>query len=184
MEQKMDLKEKKDMKWLKVLSNLMFTLGMIIIIALIIIAAQSRVKGIEPRLLGHRAYIVDSGSMSPTINTDSMIIIKELKADEVKIKDVIIYYGHNKQSRVTHRVIGIENNGEFFITQGDANNSPDPMPLDGQKLIGKVVFKIPMIGKLFRFLNTKIGIIALIVLSVLWMSVPVISKYFKRNTNI
>ena len=111
MEHEMELKEKKNIKWLKVLSNLLFTLSMMVIIGLIIITAQSKLTGNEPRLLGHRIYIVDSGSMSPTINVDSMIIVKELKPNEIEIGDVITYYGHNKESRVTHRVVGIENNG-------------------------------------------------------------------------
>lgn len=180
----MKLKEKQDIRWLKVLSNVLFTLSMIVIIALIIITAQSKFTGNEPRILGHRIYIVDSGSMSPTINIDAMIIVKELKPGEIKVGDVITYYGHNKESRVTHRVVGIENNGESFTTQGDANEIVDPMPLKGEKVIGKIVFKIPMIGKLFRFLNTQLGMGILITLSILWIIVPGIGRKFKNQTNI
>lgn len=180
----MELKEKKDIKWLKVLSNLLFTIFMIVIIGLIGITAQSRFTGSEPRIFGHRIYIVDSGSMSPTINVDSMIIVKELKPSEVEIKDVITYYGHNDKSRVTHRVMDIENNGESFITRGDANEVSDPNPLNGDKLIGKVVFKIPVIGKVFRFLNTQLGIGIMITLAILWFIVPIVSKGFKSKTNI
>lgn len=180
----MEQKEKKDMKWLKVLGNILFILFMIVIISLIAITAQSKFTGSEPRILGHRLYLVDSGSMSPTINVDSMIIIKESKPSQIEVGDVITYYGYDNQSRVTHRVVAIENNGEFFTTRGDANNAADPMPLEGSKLIGKMVFKIPMIGKLFRFLNTQIGIGILITLSILWIILPSISKRFKRQTNM
>lgn len=184
MEHEIELKEKKNIKWLKVLSNLLFTLSMIVIIALIIITAQSKFTGNEPRILGHRIYIVDSGSMSPTINVDSMILVKELKPTEIKVGDVITYYGHNKESRVTHRVTGIENNGESFITQGDANGIADPMPLEGDKIIGKMVFKVPVIGKILRFLNTQLGMGILITLVILWMVVPSISKKIKKQTNM
>ena len=184
MEHKVELKEKKNVKWLKALSNLFFTLFMIVTVGLIGITAQSRFTGNEPKILGHRIYIVDSGSMSPTINVDSMIIVKELKPNEVQVKDVITYYGHNKQSRVTHRVVDVEDNGRSFITQGDANEVSDPMPLDGDKLIGKVVFKIPMIGKVFRFLNTQLGIGIMITLVILWIIAPIVSKQLKRQTNI
>lgn len=184
MEHEIKLEEKKDAKWLKVLSNILFTIFMIVILSLIAITAQSKLTGSEPRILGHRLYVVDSGSMSPTINVDSMIIIKESKPSEIEIGDVITYYGYDNQSRVTHRVAAIENKGEFFTTRGDANNTEDPMPLEGSKLIGKMVFKIPMIGKLFRFLNTQIGMGILITLSILWIILPLISKRFRQQTNI
>lgn len=184
MEHKMELKEKKNMNWKKLSSNLIFTIFMIIIMSLIGMTAQSRYTGAEPRLLGHRIYIVESGSMSPTINVDSMIIIKEVKPSEIKLDDVITYYGHDSESRVTHRVVGIENKGEFFTTRGDANEVADPLPLKGDKLIGKMVLKIPMIGKLFRFLNTQLGIGILITLSILWIIVPAISRKIKRSKNI
>lgn len=65
-------------KLMKILINVLFTLYMIIMAGLILITAQSRFTGREPSLLNHRIYIVDSGSMSPTILKDSMIIVKEL----------------------------------------------------------------------------------------------------------
>lgn len=179
MDHRIELKEKKNTGLLKTLGNILFIIFMIVIIALIIITAQAKITGNEPKILGHRIYIVNSGSMSPTINVDSMIIIKELKPSEVKLKDVITYYGHNNQSRVTHRVVGIENNGEFFTTQGDANEVPDPMQLEGDKLIGKMVFKIPIIGKVLRTLNTPVGISLLLTLAVIWIIVPLIGKKIK-----
>ena len=47
-----------------------------------------------------------------------------------------------------HRVIEIREieGATSFITQGDANNAPDPEPVMSGNMIGKLVFKIPKIG--------------------------------------
>lgn len=175
------MEEKEKRNKLKVIGNISFAIFMIVMAVLIFITAQSKFTGREPALFNHRIYIVDSGSMSPTINVDSMIIVKESEPNEINKGDIITYYGHNKSSRVTHRVIDIENNGEFFITRGDANEVNDPMPLEGKKLIGKVVFKIPFIGKVFRFLNTEMGMGVLVALMVLWIIAPLILERFKKS---
>lgn len=71
----------------------------------------------------------------------------------------------------------IEDNGTL-ITKGDANEVDDPIPLEGEKVIGKVVYIIPYIGKIFRFLNTKYGIALLITIAIAWMVLP---RFFKKE---
>lgn len=172
----------KNKRWVKILENILFTMFMIVMIFLIFTTAQSKIKGEEPRLLGHRLYVIDSGSMSPTINMGSMIIVKEMKASEINKMDIITYYGHDKDSRVTHRAVDVIEDGKYFTTKGDANEVADPMPVKGEKLIGKVVFKIPYIGKVFKFLNTEIGIKLLIILIAIWIiGTKIINKIKKSN---
>lgn len=172
--------EKIKSKKLKVVGDILFIIFMIIMVVLIFITAQSKFTGKEPALFNHRLYVVDSGSMSPTIPIDSMIIVRESEPHEINKGDVITYYGHSKNSRVTHRVVDIENQGELFTTKGDANEINDPMLLEGKKIVGKVIVTIPYIGKIFRFLNTKLGMGILISLSILWIIVPTISKRIKK----
>lgn len=158
------MEKRKNNKWIKILQNIGFTIFMVVMIFLIITTAQSRFTGREPGLFNHRIYVVDSGSMSPTIKVDSMIIVKELEPREINKMDIITYYGHDKNSRVTHRAVEVIDNGKVFTTKGDANEVEDPMPVEGDNLIGKVVFTIPYIGKVFRFLNTEVGMTTLIIL--------------------
>lgn len=179
------MEEKRKTNWLKILSNILFTIFMIIMTFLIFTTAQSKIRGEEPRLLGYRLYVVDSGSMSPTINMGSMIIVKEMQPNEINKMDIITYYGHDSSSRVTHRAVDIIDNGKSFITMGDANETEDPMPVEGDKLIGKVVFKIPYIGTIFKFLSTKLGMGLLIALIILWIAVPkIIDRRKKSNKYI
>ena len=173
-------KEENKKKKFKTIGDILFTIYMTIMVVLIFITAQSKFTGKEPTLFNHRLYVVDSGSMSPTIPMDSMIIVKESEPHEIDKDDVITYYGHDKSSRITHRVVDVVNNGEFFTTRGDANEVDDPMPLEGKKLIGKVTLTIPFIGKVFRFLNTQIGMGILISLTILWIIVPIVSEKIKK----
>ena len=148
---------------LKILENLLFILSMIIIISLILITVRTMMMGQEPSILGHRLYIVDSGSMSPTLKLGALIIVREMEADEISVDDIITYKG-SEDSVVTHRVTEIEGEGSTFITKGDANKTDDPMPLDSSKLIGKVIFVIPYIGFLLKLIRTKVGLILMVTL--------------------
>ena len=168
-----DAKEVKIVKKLmRILGNVLFTLFMIVMIGLIFITAQSRFTGREPSLLGHRLYIVDSGSMSPTIKVNSMIVVKESEPQDIKEGDIITYYGSESPVKVTHRVMEVIDQGQTFITRGDANETDDPLPLEGEKVIGKVAFFIPLVGMMFRFLSSIHGIITLVILGAFWVIVP------------
>lgn len=176
----MILEENKDMrkenKILKTLGNLGFAIFMALMILMIFMVGQSKFTGQEPSLLGHRVYIVDSGSMVPTLPTNSMIVVKETPPSEIVENDIITYYSGSQNTRVTHRVVGIEEDGQGFITRGDANNIEDASILQGEKIIGKLAFSIPYIGKIFRELNGKMGIAFVVILGVMWILIPNLFK--------
>lgn len=167
---------------LEVAGNIVFIIFMIIILSLIFITAQSKITGQEPALFGYRLYIVDSGSMSPTIKTNSIIIVEESLPKGIEAGDVITYYGHNSSTRVTHRAMEVIDSGEYFITRGDANDTDDPSPLNGKSLIGKVVVVIPVVGSVFRFLSTKVGISLLVTIVLAWIAIPkLLARKGKEN---
>ncbi|NLJ41153.1 MAG: signal peptidase I [Clostridiales bacterium] len=174
---RMNKASKRFKRSLKLLENILFILFMAVMAVLIFSAAQSRITGKEPSLLGHRLYIVDSGSMSPTIDLDSMIVVKEMDAEDVDRGDVVTYYGNTESVRITHRIAEVLEDGSF-ITKGDANTALDPVPLDGGKVIGKVVLIVPLMGVALRFLGTLEGIVTVAVLGILWIVLP---KLFARK---
>ena len=168
--------EKTQNRTIKLISNLLFIVFMMIMVFLIFITAQSRFTGQEPSLLGHRLYIVESGSMLPALKINSMIIAKELPASEIEMGDILTFYGKNADVKITHRVVEIQNNGESFITRGDANNANDPNPVTKDRVIGKVVFAIPLIGLIFKALANQIAIGILVILAIAWIFIPHILK--------
>ena len=60
----------------------------------------------------------------------------------------------------THRVVEINSEQQTFITRGDANQSADVNAVSYSQVIGKVVFQIPLLGKLSACLHTKTGVLA------------------------
>lgn len=161
---------------LKIISNIGFTIFMLIMILLIIIVAQSRFTGMEPSLFGNRLYIVDSGSMMPALDINSLLIVREKPASDIEIGDIITYSANNNTMRVTHRVVDIQDNGEAFITRGDANNVDDPNPISKDRVIGEVVYSIPYIGYGLRFLSSTAGIVFIIVMGALSIIIPMIYR--------
>ena len=171
--------QNKENKVIKFISNLLFIIFMITITFFIFITAQSRLTGAEPSILGRRIYIVESGSMLPTLKVNSMLIVKELPADKIEVGDMVSYYGNTEDVRITHRVVDIQDNGNSFITRGDANNTNDPNLLVKEKVIGKVIFSIPFVGLIFKVLSNPIAIVVLIIIGIAWILLPMFIK--KRN---
>lgn len=170
-----------------IVKDVCFFVFMAIMVLLIVVTATTRFRGSDPELFGYKMYVVESGSMSPTINVNSIIVVRDIDSQEVKEMDIICFRGYSGESTVTHRVVEVRGNGETFVTKGDANEIPDPMPVEASRLIGKVVLVIPRMGRVFRFLSTPLGLGMLVVFSCLWITLDVLigkaRKEDKQDSN-
>lgn len=108
----------------------------------------------------YRSFLVQSGSMEPSIMTGDIIIVKSsfqyLKNDVVTFEDY-------QQRRVTHRIVDIQNNNNI-TTKGDANRSSDSENITVKQIIGKVILVIPKLGYLVSFSKSLPGFLFLIVI--------------------
>ena len=123
--------------------------------------------------LGFHPYIVLSGSMEPSIPTGSIIFTDthDRSPDE---SDVITY--QIGEQYVTHRVIQILDDGSS-ITQGDANDIPDSIPVSPGQVIGIVKVCIPWLGYGIRYIKSS-GTFCLLVLLFL---TTYLYKHFSKN---
>lgn len=80
---------------------------------------------------------------------DIMVLIKPKNID---LGDVIVYNGNYKDP-IIHRVI--KTNQNSYITKGDHNPTIDPIQPKPENLVGKAVFKIPLLGWV-KIIFTKI----------------------------
>ena len=103
---------------------------------------------------GYTLFEVQSGSMSPTINVDDMLLVKI--TNDIKKGDIITY--KNEENFITHRVI--EANGDKIITKGDSNNSEDKI-INKDAVLGKIVKIFPKFGKWKKILLSPGVLIAL-----------------------
>lgn len=112
---------------------------------------------------GYRLFNVVSGSMSPAFDTGSVVIVRQIEPRAIQVGDVITFSGVNGGNLTTHRVVEIQHdNGLSFVTRGDANAVNDPNPVFSEQIVGKVHGTIPLLGYLFSFVQTKIGLVLLV----------------------
>lgn len=88
-------------------------------------------------------------------------IIGVKQENEYKQKDVITF-SDSSERVITHRIIEINEEVHQYVTQGDANQTPDPHPIKQDQIIGKVAFVIPKLGFAVAFAQSKTGIAILI----------------------
>jgi signal peptidase len=125
-------------------------LGVALLIALLLVGV--RIFGLTP-------YTVLSGSMSPKYPVGSVVYVAKVNPADLNERDVITYViGSN--TVVTHRIVEVITNENdptdiSFRTKGDNNDDPDagePVPAD--KIIGKVVFGLPILGYIAYVIQT------------------------------
>ena len=148
----------------KLVKNIISYIVIVIVFIFMVISILSNLG-----LFGYKFYDVLTGSMSPTINPGSLIIVKEIDDKEVKEGDVITFKGTSTSNLTTHRVVEVidKNNNIKFQTKGDANDVLDPMLIDGNLLVGKVVFNVPYMGKVMSFINQYRVIIVILIIAYL-----------------
>ncbi|MCM2677169.1 signal peptidase I [Alkalicoccobacillus plakortidis] len=118
-----------------------------------------------PNLFGYSALTILSNSMQPEFSEGDVIVIQQTSSSDLATNDIITF-GTKDGNRVTHRITDTmdQDQNRFFTTKGDNNNVADAEPVFEGQVIGKVLFSIPKLGFVARFLSEPIGFMLLIVL--------------------
>lgn len=109
------------------------------------------------------AYIIVSPSMVPTIKIDDAIVIKRVDNDKYKVGDIITFSSTDANymgKAVTHRIVDKRDYiaGEsLYRTKGDNNIVSDANLVKTEAIYGKVLFKIPSIGKLEKLVASPVN---------------------------
>ncbi len=154
--------------------------GVVVIFAVLLIGV---------RLFGIQVYSVISGSMEPEYPVGSLIYVKEVKPSEVQVGDVITFV--LSKTPATHRVIAIDKDNQLFYTQGDANYQineetgekvymEDP-PVHFNYLIGKPVFKIPVLGYIAYYIQHPPGMYIAIAAGAILLILVFLPDLFKKE---
>ncbi|MCR4614775.1 MAG: signal peptidase I [Clostridiales bacterium] len=102
---------------------------------------------------GTDMYSVATDSMSPTMKTGDVIMIRSVKTEDIEAGDIITVDFSDRTGSFTHRVTKVDTKNGWVYTKGDANVSEDPFPTDLAYVKGRVVFIIPALG----FFSLAIG---------------------------
>lgn len=144
--------------------NTLTTTLVVLVVILAILLVGVRIIGLTP-------FAVLSGSMEPAFKTGSLIYVKNITPEDVKIGDPITFVLNQNLVVATHRVIEIDSENTRFYTKGDNNDVADAAPIHFNNLIGIPIFTIPYLGYASNFLSETKGIIvtacALLILVIL-----------------
>ncbi len=115
--------------------------------------------------------IVASGSMEPTFLVGSLCVIEQdYPIACIKTGDIIAFCV-DEQTLVTHRILRIPKKG-YFLTKGDANESPDIRWVSEREYRGKVIYNIPYIGIVCLFLfRQRRSVVFIIAAIFLWREI-------------
>lgn len=161
------------------------TIKTIILIFAILIAGSNAVGVISQEafdkplpMIGDRGFaIVQSGSMSPTLEVNDMIFFKA--QEKYELGDIIVFKEGDR--RTVHRIVGFKDGK--IITKGDFNNTKDEELRPKEDVIGRVGYydkdeqnpaRIPWIGHLYTLEEPYLWLLIGLVLAIaIWdMVVP------------
>ena len=130
-------------------------LGAILVLLLLFTTITLVQKYTTNSIIGYRMLWVQTPSMEKAIPSESYILVKDAKADDVKVGDIVVFISDDptvpKNSTVTHRVIDINADGSFK-TKGDNNPIPDTYAVKRENVCYKHVSNLPVLslfGKLY-----------------------------------
>ena len=132
------------------LAEIALTLGAVFGVAVAGITVVAARSGMQP-------LVVRSGSMEPTIDTGSMILVKRIDASDIRVGDVLAVERPD-HTRVTHRVVAVQHRGDTaeLTMKGDANEDNDPIPVTVRHAY-RLAWQVPMVGRTLAWLATAQG---------------------------
>lgn len=115
---------------------------------------------------GYRVYVLHTGSMTPNIDSGSIVI--DRPAGHLHVGQVITFDKVPGQY-TTHRVAAITSNG--IETRGDANPSNDFGYVTSAQVAGQVQWAVPYAGFVVEFFTHPAGIIGVMLLMMaVWLA--------------
>lgn len=118
-----------------------------------------------PGVFGVKPAVVLSGSMEPTIQTGDLIAVTDCDPTALHEGDVVCYLSSGKA--ITHRIASVttgEDGQLRYVTQGDANNAVDRLPVTVDQVQGVWSgMRLPGAGNAILFMQTPAGMVLFIV---------------------
>jgi signal peptidase len=112
-----------------------------------------------PKATGAKPLTVLSGSMAPTYDPGDVVVVRPTRARELEVGDVVTFQPVSDDPKLTtHRVVEVTygSEGVRYVTQGDANDTPDPEPVRPVQVKGEVWYSVPLVGYLSVWMATGV----------------------------
>lgn len=129
-------------------------LAWLVILSVVVVLAAAV---LVPRLAGATPYTVLTGSMTPDYPPGTLVVVKAVDPEDLRVGDVVTYQLESGDATVVaHRVVTISTDleGEVGLTtQGDANNVPDAVAVRPVQVKGRLWYSAPYLGHVNHALN-------------------------------
>lgn len=177
---------------IKKVINVLSVVVLVFLVIFVLFTLASRIMGNTPSVFGFYIFRVSSDSMEPTLMVGDVILVQKADAEDIQKNDIITYksrdgsmYGRD----VTHRVVAepFEKNGTYhYQTQGDADGAPLDKAITYEQVEGKYVRTLNVIGKVYGFICTPVGVCVFIGVIVLLFGYELISMLvsFKKMDEV
>ena len=128
---------------------------------IVLIAVTLAMLLVGLKFVGFQIYTVVSGSMEPRYHVGSLIYVRKVNPDTLKVKDPITFK-LGDDTIATHRIVEIvydeqDSTKYSFRTKGDANDDVDANLVEPHKVLGKAYFTIPYLGYLATYIQSYPG---------------------------
>lgn len=167
----------------KIIYGIVNFISVVIIAAAIVVLIMALLTkpGKPPSIGGFTLLRITTGSMVPTYDVDTMILVQETDPSQIREGDVISFYSSDPMldgAVNTHRVVRIEKDGGQYVytTKGDGNNVEDPYDVKSEYLVGKVIWSSVILGKISRLVSNPLIFIPVILVP---LAVILLSNFFQ-----
>ena len=119
---------------------------------------------------GLRPLAVHGGSMAPVLHSGDAVIVRKVPVRILAVGDIVTLPGLDPwKPTVTHRLIArSRDEGAISVTtKGDASAGSERWLLDAEDQVGRLVVRVPTLGRISDFLSlplTRAALISIIVI--------------------
>ncbi len=133
-------------------------LAAVVVIVLVLAVATH----VAPEL-GSRLFAIRSGSMAPDVPIGALIVTTSVVPERLAVGEIVTI-GMANGTALTHRIAEVaqQDGASMLRLKGDANANADPVLVETNRVIGKVVFMLPVVGYLLAMLAMPSGLVALL----------------------
>jgi signal peptidase len=135
-----------------------------------------------PQALGGTSMVVLSGSMTPTIRTGDVVVVRPIAPTEAAVGDIVTFKDPAGGDRMlVHRVRAISRTGDEVevITKGDANSTQERWKVAADGRIGTVVYRVPALGFAVGWISSPAGRIGLLIVPALLLAAMLLMRIWR-----
>jgi signal peptidase I len=139
-----------------------------------------------PSLFGGRSLTVMSGSMEPALGVGDVVIDSRVRPADVRVGDIVTFADPQGTGKlITHRVrrLRIVDGTAHVVTKGDNTNAVERWETPASASLGRVEYRVPLLGFFVFWLHGAPASLALIVAPALLLAAFELRRIWRPRTS-